>query len=80
VLRVFSRGRCLDDGAAQAAWEADRHAIDFGASLFEDIERLGHIPKFDTDLLENRIGIVFDDLQPLFVEYFEAGDLALYIG
>ena len=80
VLGVFGGRRCLDNGAAQAARKAYPDTVDLSAALFQDVEGLGHVAEFDTDLLEDRVGIVFNQLQTLFVEHLEEWNLALDIG
>ena len=79
VLGIFGLRGSLDDGAAQPAREACGYAVDFGAALLEDIQRLGHVAKLDTGLFENCLGIILDQLQAFLVEYFEDGNLALDI-
>ena len=80
MLGILGLCRSLDDRTAQAARKAYGNAVDFGAALFQNIERFGHVPKLDTDFFQDGVGVVFDQLQAFFVEHLETGDPACYIG
>ena len=67
------------------AWTIRRHiprgkrtrvAVDVGAGVAEDPERLGVAAELDADLLEDRVGVVLDERQALLAEDLERGELA----
>ena len=65
VLGVRRRRRGLHDLAAHAAREAHAVAVDVGAGVAEALERRRVVADLDADLLEDRVGVVLDDLEPL---------------
>ncbi|GEM_PF-5487147 len=79
MLGIFGLRRCLDDGAAQSTRETHGNAVDIGAALFQNFERFGHVAELDSDFLQNGFGVILDQLQAFFVEYFEARNFAGYV-
>ena len=79
VARVLGelprRGR-LDDLPAHAARETDALALDVGAGVAEQPKRVGVAAELETDLLEDRVGVVLDQREALLVEHLERGELA----
>ncbi len=80
VLREFARGGRLDQLAAQAPWHAHPFALYVRARGLPDRQGFRVFAKFDADLFEDRIGIVFDQGQPLFAEHFIERNLAGDVG
>ena len=64
------RGR-LDDRPAHPAREADALAVDVGAGLAQQPQRVGVAAELDADLLEDRVGVVLDERQALLAEDLE---------
>ena len=58
------------------AREADALALDVGAGVVEQPERLGVAAELDADLLEDRVGVVLDEREALLVEDLERGERA----
>src|SRR6185295_4157255 len=76
MLDVLSRRALLDDRARHPPREMDARAPHIGAGLFPQFEALVVAMEFDADLLENSVGIVLDDLQPLLAQYLDHRRLA----
>ena len=68
--------RRLDDLAAHPAREADAHAVDVGAGVVQQPQRLGVAAELDADLLEDRVGVVLDERQALLAEDLERRERA----
>src|SRR3546814_2382494 len=58
----------LAELAAEAAREAHALALDVGAGLLEQSQRLRLLAELDADLLQHRLGIVLDEGEALFRE------------
>ena len=76
MLDVLARRALLDDCPAHAARKVDALALDVGAGLAPELQRLGIILEVDADLLEHGFGVVLDERQPLLAEHLVIGDLA----
>ena len=70
------RGGGLDDGPAHAAREADPLAVDVGAGLAQQAQGVRVAAEVDADLLEDRVGVVLDEREPLLREDLEGGHRA----
>ena len=57
-----ARGGRLDDLTAQSAGEADPRALDDRAGVGEHLQRRGVVADLDPDLLEDRVGVVLEQL------------------
>ena len=68
--------RRLDDLAAHPAREADPLAVDVGAGVAQQRERLGVAAELEADLLEDRVGVVLDERQALLAEDLERRERA----
>ena len=81
IARVLGidRWRGLQKRPAKPLGEMDMLATHFGTGLFPHGQRL-RIAEDDADLLENGIGIAFDDRERLFVQHLERGEPAVDIG
>ena len=66
VLAGLRRG--LDEGAGEAALEADALALDISARRAQQLQRLGIATELHADFLQDRIGIALDELQTLFAQ------------
>ena len=55
-------------------------ALDVGAGLFPQRERLGVVAEDDADLFQHRVGVLLDQRQPFLIEDLIDVDLALDIG
>ena len=75
VLGELARRGRLDDLAAHPAREADALAVDVGAGVAEQAERVGVAAELDADLLEDRVGVVLDEREALLAEDLERGEL-----
>ena len=71
VLGELARRGRLDDLAAHAAREPDPLALDVGAGVAEQAERVGVAAELEPDLLEDRVGVLLDDREALLVEDLE---------
>ena len=71
VLDVLARRRCLHDLTAHPTRESNPGSIDRGASRGEDGQRRWIVADLDTDLLEDRLGVALDDLQPFVTDDLE---------
>ena len=60
VLGEHARRGGLDDLAAHPAREADALALDVGAGIAEEAERVGVAAELQADLLEDRVGVLLD--------------------
>ena len=69
--RVFA-----NELSAHATRHAHAFTIDVRSGLAPDLENFGVLAKFDANLFEDAIGVVLDDREALFAEYFKARDLA----
>ena len=73
MLDILAGRRLLDDRARQPAREMDAGALHVGAGLLPQLQALLVAAELDADLLENGVGIVLDDLQPLLVQHLDTG-------
>ena len=73
-LRELAGRMLLDQFAAHAARESHAFAVDLRARFAEDVEDLGILAELDTGLLEDAVGIAFDDREPRIVQHLEARD------
>ena len=71
VLGELAWSRRLHDPAAHPAREADPLAVDVGAGLAQQPERLRVVPELDPDLLEDRVGVVLEDGETLVAQDLE---------
>ncbi len=76
ILHIFARRRFLDDGTRQPAWEADAGALHVGARLAPQLDRFRLVAELDAHFLQDGVGIVLDDLQPLLAQHLVDRDLA----
>ena len=78
-LREGRRSRRLHDAAGEPAREAHPLAVDVGAGVLEQLQRLGRVPELDPHLLEHGVGVLLDQRQVLLGEHLErlqrAGDV-----
>ena len=74
------RRRGLNGAAAEAGLEAHALALHVAAGSAEDVEDLVIADKIHAGLLEDQIGIVFDQGQTFFSKHIEGSELALDIG
>ncbi len=75
------RGSCGSHQlAAHPLGEPDPGPIDPGPGLVEDLEGLGELDDLDSDLLEDRIGILLDDREPLLAHQLGRGYRPRQIG
>jgi len=77
VLHEFGRRGVLHDRPAQPTRKAYPLAIDIGAGIAEEGKRLRKITEFNADFLENRVGILLDELQAFLVQHLEIGNPAI---
>ena len=70
---IAGRGR-LDEGAGEAALEADPLARHIGAGVAQQFQRLGIAAELHADFLQDRIGIAFDELEALLAEEAEEAE------
>src|SRR4051812_36932610 len=70
VLSEFTRSGLADDCAAHSTWEADTLTLDVGTCVFQQLQRFRVIPEVDANLLQDRIRIMFEDLETLGIQYF----------
>ena len=70
------RCRALHERATQAAGEAHALAVDVGAGRLPELQGLGILPEDQADLLEDRLGVVLDEAQPLLRQRLEARQCA----
>src|SRR5262249_48287863 len=75
VLSEFPGRRAAHDGTAHAAREAYALALDVSARVLPDLQRLRIVAEVDTDLLEDGIGVVLEQLQPVSCEHLVVRDL-----
>ena len=80
VLREDARRAGLHDLAAHAAREAHALALDVGAGVLQDLQRLRVVAEIDADFFQDGVGVVFDDGQAFFAHHLKAGDLAGDVG
>ena len=73
MLDIFPRRALLDDRARQPAREMNAGAPHVGAGLLPQLQALVVAMELDADLLENDVGIVLDDLQPLLAQHLDHG-------
>src|SRR5213595_4264731 len=76
ILREFLRRRTPHDAAAHAAWKAHPLALDVGARVLPDLERLRILAEIDADLFEDRVGVVLEKFQSLAPQHLVIRDLA----
>ena len=76
VLGELPRRGAAHDAAAHAAREVHALALDVGAGVLPDLERLGVVAEVDADLLENGVGIVLHQREPFLAQHLVVGDLA----
>src|SRR5690606_3058193 len=76
VLGVPGRGGRLDDLAAHPFGETHPGAVDVGAVVGEDPQRLGEVHDLDAHLGQEAVGVLFDGRQPLLVEHLVRGETA----
>ena len=55
-------------------------ALDVGAGLLPQLQRLGVVAKDDADLFEHRVGVLLDQRQAFLVQHLIDVDLALDVG
>ena len=72
-LRELARRGRLHELAGEAAREADALAVDVGAGVGEELERVGVVAEVDPDLLEDRVGVVLDQREALLGQDLERG-------
>ena len=65
------RGGRLHDLPGEAAREAHALAVDVGARVLEQPERLGRLAEVDPDLLEHGVGVLLDQREMLLREHLE---------
>ena len=71
-------GRGLtDDLPAHALGAAHPHAVDVGAGLLPDLQRLLVVPVLDADLLQHRVGVGLAEREAFLAEKLVDWDLAL---
>ncbi len=75
VLGEFARRRGLHQLAAHAARETHPFALHVGACGLEQCQRLVIVAEVDADLLQDRIGIVFEQFEAIAPHHFVAGNL-----
>src|SRR5262249_23951922 len=80
VLREFPRRGVADDRAAHPAWKAHALALDIRAGILPQLQRLRIVAEGDADLLEEGVGIVLEQLEPLWAEHPVVGNLSGYVG
>ncbi len=76
MLCEFCGRRRLHDGPAHAARKADALAIDIRAGFSEKLQRFGEFLELDADFLEQRVGVVLDQLEAGLVEQLIIRNLA----
>ena len=76
VLGILGGCRCLDNGTTQATRESYPFTVNLGAPFLQNIQCHGHIAEVDSNLFKNGIGIIFDEFEALFIEYFKIGNFA----
>ncbi len=79
VLHEFLGSRAGDDGAAHPAGKAHALALDVGACVTQDLQRLGVIAEVDADLFEDRVRIVLEQLETLGAQHLVIRDVARYV-
>ena len=70
-LREGRRGGRLHDAAGEPAREAHPLAVDVGAGVLEQLQRLGRVAELDPHLLEHGVGVLLDQRQVLLGEHLE---------
>ena len=80
MLGELPRRGLLDDRAAHAAREAHALALELGAGVLPDLERLRVLAELDADFLENSVGVALDDLQAFLVQDLVVGDRTRDVG
>src|SRR6516162_2711536 len=80
VLREFPRRGAPHDGAAHAARETHALALDVGAGVLPQLQRLCVVAEVDADLLEDGVGVVLEQLESLVAEHLVVGNLSRYVG
>ena len=80
VLRELPRRRRLDQRSAHPAWKAHPFLAHVGARLPEQLQRLRVVAEVDADLLEDRVGVVFEQFQAVVTEHLVVRNLARDVG
>src|SRR5579871_5646554 len=80
MLDEFSWSGRLDDGAGQAALEADPLALHVGPGGAQQIKRLRISAKVHPNFLKYGVSVALYELQAFLVEQPEDGEMAVYIG
>src|SRR5262249_16210798 len=70
-LRELARCGRLDQLPGEASREAHALAVDVRSRVAQELEGVRRIAKIDADLLEDRVGILLDQGEPLLREDFE---------
>ena len=60
----------------EPAREAHPFAVDIGAGILEELERLRILAEIDPDLLEDRFRVLLDQRQPFVAEEVDRGNVA----
>src|SRR6185312_11599649 len=76
VLGEFPGGRALYDAATHAAGIAHTLALHVGTGLLPDLQRLRIVAEIDADLLQDGVGVVLEQREPLLAQDFVVGNLA----
>ena len=69
-----------EGGASGTAVQAHAGALDVGAGLAPDFERLRVVAEFEADFLDDPVGLIFEFDQAFFAEEFVERDFALDVG
>src|SRR4029450_6379046 len=67
--------RTLDDLPAHPAREADADTLDVGTGVAQPAQRVLVAAELESDLLEDRVGVLLDRREALLVEDLERGEL-----
>ena len=77
MLGIFTGRSGLNNGTAQPLGEMHTTAAHICSGVFPHLEGFRVIEKIDTDLFQQNIRIVLDQLQVFFTEILDIGDFAL---
>src|SRR5262249_23249801 len=80
VLREFPRRGAAHDGAAHAARKMHPLALDVGTGVLPQLQRLRLVAEVDADLLENGVGVVLEQFEPLAAKHLVVRNLSGYVG